>query len=485
MSTSATSAAAAATAAANAQLQQAANSILSGVTNSTLDTSTLVSALVTAKTAGQAQTIANNVTNDNTTLSALGTMQAALSGLQNSLTTPSGANLSDGSIFNQLGATMSGSGITATTSTGAAAGSYAVTVTQIATANQISSQAFASNATLGTGNVTIGVGSKSMTIALTSSNNTLSGLAAAINSSTSNPGVTASVVNAADGQHLVLTSTQTGAANTVTVAGGAGVNAGLATANFTQVTTAQDAKLTISGNPVTSASNSVSSALTGVTLNLTSAAVGTTQTLSVATNTSAITTAVQTFVTNYNAWISAEQSLSSFNSTAPSGSQAAPLLGDSMLNSAVNGIASIVSGGVTVGGTTYNLAQIGVNLNHDGTLSFNSATLQSTLVSSPGTVSALFNGTNGFGAQLNNFVNSYTASTTGQIAQRESTLNADLTTQQQAQTTLAAFQASLTAQYQAEFTQLNTIMSNTQSNISYMNQLFGGNGTAGTINGKS
>jgi flagellar hook-associated protein 2 len=59
-----------------------------------------------------------------------------------------------------------------------------------------------------------------------------------------------------------------------------------------------------------------------------------------------------------------------------------------------------------------------------------------------------------------------------------------LTTQQQAQTSLLAYQASLTSQYQAEFTQLNTIMSQTQNNTTYLNQLFGGNGSAGTINKK-
>ncbi|TKI18127.1 flagellar hook protein FliD, partial [Bacillus pumilus] len=171
---------------------------------------------------------------------------------------------------------------------GAAAGSYSISVQQIATANQISSKAYASGATLGTGNLNIAVGSSTMTIALTSSNNTLAGVASAINSASNNPGVTASVVTATDGQHLVLTSTQTGAANTVTVSADPTVDAGMATANFTQVTAGQDAKLTISGNTVTSASNNVTSALSGVTLSLTSASVGTSQALSVATNTSAI-----------------------------------------------------------------------------------------------------------------------------------------------------------------------------------------------------
>ena len=460
----------------NSILQQAAQSILSGVTNSQLDVNTLVSALVTGATAAQSQTIAVAVNSDNTQLSALGTLQSSMSNLLNSLN-----GLSDGSIFSQLSATMSGTGITATTSTGAAAGSYSVSVQQIATANQISSKAYAANATLGTGNLNITVGSTTMTVALTSSNNTLSGIASAINSATNNPGVTASVVTGTDGQHLVLTSTQTGAANTVTVSADPTVDAGMATANFTQVTAGQDAKLTVSGTAVDSASNNVTTAMSGVTLSLTSAAVGTTQTLSVATSTSSIVTAVGNFATAYNSWVSTVQSLSSYNSTT---NTAGPLLGDAMTNSAVNGIASIMASGVTVGGSTYSLAQLGVNLNDDGTVTFSSSTLQSTLAATPSMVSNTFNGTNGIGEQLSSFISSYTTAVTGQIAQRDSTLQSDLTTQQQAQQSLSAYQSQLTSQYQAEFTQLNTIMSQTQSNTTYLNQLFGGNGAAGTINKK-
>jgi flagellar hook-associated protein 2 len=455
-------------------LQQAAQSILSGATKSTLDVNSLVSALVAAKTAAQASTIASQQSSDNTTLSAIGQMKSSLTALQNSLT-----GLSDGSIFSQLGATMSGTSITATTSTGAAAGSYTVSVQQIATANQISSGAYATNATLGTGTLTIGVGAGSMTVNLDSTNNTLAGLASAINASTSNPGVTASVVTATDGQHLVLTSTQTGAANTVTLSAGAGVDTGLNTASFTQVTAGQDAKLTISGNAVTSASNNVTGALTGVTLSLTSAAVGTTQTLSVATNTSAITTAVQNFANAYNGWISTQQSLSSYNAST---STAGPLLGDAMLNSAVNGIASIMASGVTVGGTTYSLAQIGLNLNNDGTLNFSSSTLQSTLTSSPTMVQNIFNGTNGIGQQLSTFINSYTQSTIGQIDQRSASINSDLTSLTQQQSTLTAYQQTLTDQYNAQFTALNNLMTQMQNNTQYLNQLFGGNGSAGTLN---
>lgn len=458
-------------------LQQAAQSILSGATKSTLDVGSLVSALVTAKTAAQSATITNAQTTDTTTLSAIGSMKSSLSSLQSALD-----GLSDGSIFSSLGASLSGSGVTATTTSGATAGSYSLSVQQLATANQISSQAYASGATLGTGTVTIGVGSSSMNVTLDSTNNTLSGLASAINSATDNPGVTASIITASDGQHLVLTSKTTGAANTVTISGGAGTDAGLQTGSFTQVTAAQDATLTISGNQVTSASNTITSALSGVTLALTSAAVGTTQTLDVATDDDSITKAITSFVTAYNSWVGTQQSLSSYDASS---STSGPLLGDAMLNSAVNGIASIISGGVTVNGTTFSLSQIGLDLQDDGTIDLNTTELQSALAASPGTVSALFNGTNGIGAQLDSFVNSYTATSIGQIDQRSTSINQDVASLADQQTALTDYQNTLTDQYNAQFTALNNLMTEMQNNTSYLNQLFGGDGSAGTLNKSS
>ncbi|RDU97419.1 flagellar filament capping protein FliD [Trinickia dinghuensis] len=457
-------------------IQQAAQSILSGATGSSLDVNTLVQVLVNAKTAGHTAVLAHQQQSDNAVISALSAIKSVLSSLKTSLT-----GLADGSVFSQFAATASGKGIeaTATAAAGAAAGSYSVFVEQLAAANQISSKAFTRDATLGTGTLTIGVGSGSMSIELDSKNNTLAGLAQAINGAADNPGVTAAVVKGSDGEHLVLTSKQTGAANTVSVSAGAGVDANLATANFKQVTAAQDAKLTVSGNPVTSASNVVKDALTGVTLTLTSPAVGTTQTVGIESDTTAIGKAVQGFADAYNAWVSAQKAQSAYD---PTTRQAAPLLGDSMLNSAVNSIGRIMSSGVSVGGKTYSLAQIGLDLQHDGTLAFSSSKLQSSLKSEPTGVSSVFNGTNGIGQQLDKLLNEYTLSTIGQLDKRSASINDELTSITKQQSDLTTYQQTLTAQYNAQFNALNRLLTTVSNNKTYLNQLFGGNGAAGTLN---
>lgn len=455
-------------------IQQAAQSILSGATGSSLDVNTLVQALVIGKTAGHAAAIARQQQSSNAILSALSTIKSALSTLKASLT-----GLADGSLFSQFAATASGKGITATVSAGAAAGSYSISVEQLATANQISSKAYAHDAALGTGTLTIGAGDASMSIELDSNNNTLAGVAAAINGSSKNPGVTAAVVKGSDGEHLLLTSKQTGAANTLSISAGTGVDAGFDMANFKQVTAAQDAKLTVSGNTATSASNIVKDALTGVTLALTSDAVGTTQTVSVNTDTTAIGKAVQSFADAYNAWVSAQKSQSSYD---PAGKFAAPLLGDSMLNSAVNRIAGILSSGVTVGGKTYSLAQIGLDLKHDGTLDFSASKLQSTLAADPTMASSVFNGTNGIGQQLDKLLSEYTLSTIGQMDKRTASINADLSSLAKQQSDLATYQQTLTSQYNAEFTALNRLLTSISNSKTYLNHLFGGDGSPGALN---
>jgi flagellar hook-associated protein 2 len=455
-------------------IQQAAQSILSGATGSSLDVNTLVQALVAGKTAGRAATLAHQQQSGNAVLSALSTIKSALSTLKTSLT-----GLADGSLLSQFAATASGKGIAATVSAGAAAGAYSVKVEQLATANQISSKAYAHDAALGTGTLMIGVGDTSMSIELDTTNNTVAGIAAAINGSSKNPGVTAAIVKGNDGEHLVLTSKQTGAANTVSISGGAGVDAGLATANFKQAAAAQDAKLTVSGNPVTSAGNIVKDALTGVTLALTPAAVGTTQTVSVDTDTAAIGKAVQSFADAYNAWVSAQKAQSAYD---PASHLAAPLLGDSMLNAAVNGIGAIMSSGVAVGGKTYSLAQIGLDLRHDGTLDFSASKLQATLSADPTTVSSLFNGTNGIGQQLDKLLNDYTLATVGQVDKRTASINAELSSLSKQQNDLATYQQTLTAQYNAQFTALNRLLTSISNSKTYLNHLFGGDGSPGAMN---
>ncbi|KVN23583.1 flagellar hook protein FliD [Burkholderia pyrrocinia] len=454
-------------------LAQAGQSLIAGSTNSTLDVNSLVSTLVQSKTAGQAAILNGKLAADNTQLTAIGQLKSALSTLQTALT-----GLSNGSTLSSLAATASGTGITTTikSGSGAVAGSYQVSVSQFASANKLTAAGLTSSDTISAGSLSITYGSNPAFNVNVSAGAALSDIASSINSASGNSGVTASVITGSDGQHLVLQSNQTGAANTIAVTG-TGVNSKL-TSGYATTTPAADAKLTIDGTPVTSASNSVSGALTGVTLTLApgTLALNTPQTITLSQDTSAMTTAINTFASAYSNFVTTAKQLSSYSKQNGAG----PLLGDAMLTTIQNNLATAISGGVTTGGKTYSLASIGVNLNADGSMTVDTPTLTNALSGNSATVSALFNTTNGIGQTLTSSITNYTKSS-GLIDQRTKAINADVANLTAQQTQLSTYATQLSNQYNAQFTALNTLMATMANNTKYLTQLFGGQNSAGAL----
>ncbi|WP_250501654.1 flagellar filament capping protein FliD [Caballeronia sp. AZ7_KS35] len=481
-------------------VQQAAQSIISGSTNSTMDVNSLVNALVSSKVAGQTDALNNKQTADNTQLTAIGTLKSVLSLLQSSLT-----NLSNGTALGAFTAAADGKGITATADTTAVAGSYSVSVANIAKSQSLTSGVIAAGA-LGTGSLTLNVNGKSSTVKIDSSNNTLSGIASAINSASDNPGVTATVINGADGQHLVLRSSSTGVSSAINMTvqssdsglNSLGVTSGTTTvdpsdssktvtpyttltsgsSNWTQTSSGQDAHLTIAGTAVTSGSNTVKDAISGVSMTLTSDSVASSpQELTVTQDTDNLKTAINSFVTAYNNFITTASSLTSYDST--SSSQGA-LLGDSMMNTIKNTISSTISKAIGSGSSAVNLASIGIALQPDGSLKTDDDALTAALSSNSGTVAKLFNTTNGVAATLNNSLTSF-LQTGGIIDTRTTALNADLSSIADQQTQLTAYTAQLTTDYNAQFTALNALMSSMSTQSSYLTALFGGTNSAGAL----
>ncbi|CAE6848132.1 flagellar filament capping protein FliD [Paraburkholderia domus] len=499
MSTITTTSVNSATANAQSQVQQAAQSIISGSTgNSTMDVASLVSALVNAKTAGQTAALKAKQTSDTTVLSAYGALSSALNALQAAI-----KNLSDGTTLSTFAATASGKGMDPKAGPGAVAGSYTIDVTQIAASQSLSSAAFDATAQLGTGKLSIAVGGKSMDVTIDSTNNTLTGIANAINKAGNNPGVTATIVTGTGGAHLVLRSTTTGSTNTINGStSGVQNDAGLSSLGVTstpgangtastivssdtnkawrQSEAAQDALFTVGEIEASSSTNAVTSAISGVTLNLSSAAVGTTQTLTIASDTTAQNTAITNFANLYNTVVTTINSLSSYDKSSKTGGA---LLGDSTLMTIKNTLASIIGGGVGTGASAVGLASIGISLKGDpadGTLVIDNKKLATSLTSSPAQVAALFNSTNGLGVKLNKSITDF-VKTGGIIDSRNTALNADLKSITTQQTTLANYSAALTKQYQNQFTALNTLMATMNNNSQYLTALFGGSKSAGAL----
>jgi flagellar hook-associated protein 2 len=394
----------------------------------------------------------------NAQVSAFGTFSSALDTLQATLST-----LEDPSQLAGYDATVADKTIaSATTSSDAVPGTYSLEVQNLATAASLTSNAFATAASaVGTGTLTIAVGGASTAITIGAGDNTLSGIASAINSAANNPGVTASVISTSGGARLVISGTSTGAANAITVTQSGG-DGGLSSlvydpadniTSLTQTQAAQDANFTLNGYPATSSNNLVSGAITGVTLDLlgTSAA-NTPTTLTVSADPSTASTSISTFATAVNGVISAIQSLTGYDASTQT---AGPLNGNATLESFQNQLENIldtVKLGNNTGGIA-SLADLGITADaNTGQLDTDSTTLTNALTANLTAVGNLLGGTNGIATQLDTLINQYTGPA-GLLASVNQGLQTSLSNVSQQQTALqaelATYSATLTAQYNA------------------------------------
>lgn len=432
-----------------------------------LNVASLVSQLVAAQKAPQQNQITNQQNTANTQLSALGQVSAALSALQSAM-----ASLTDGTAFTASTVGSSDSTVLSASSTGTPVnGSYNIAVTQLASALKASSGAFASSATqVGTGTLTIAVGSQQMNLTLDSTNGSLASIRDAINNASTNPGVSATIVTGTDGAHLVLSGTRTGAVNGFSVSSSGG-DGGLAALKYdpaastgnglSVINAATDAKYTIDGLAASAAGNTSSTAIDGLTLNLVKLG---SSTVSVANDTSKATSALTNLVSTYNSFVGIYQNLTKYDATSGT---AGALIGDATLNSISSTLSSIVGG--TANGST--LSAIGISVQVDGTLQLDSAKLTTALSDGGKQVNAMFAGTNGFAAQLNTPLTNWVG-TSGVLVSRTTSINQQLSDLTNQQTALNSRMDSLTARYQAQFTALDTLMSKLNSTSSYLTQQF-------------
>jgi flagellar hook-associated protein 2 len=351
-----------------------------------------------------------------TQTSAINSIEGDVSNLQNSLNAlgdPAGALMA-------MAATSSDTNIvTASAASGTAAGNHVVVVSNLAaTASWYSSSAASSSTTLAAGSFDLTVGSGSpVTIPIGTNvdgngtnTNTLGQLATYINGL--NLGVSASVVNDSTGSRLAIVSNSSGAASNFTISNVSGGNPSGSSSgiSFTQAVAGQDASLTVDGIPIDSASNTVNGAVNGLTLNLQGAAPGTQVSVSIAPDSGQVSQAINNFVNSFNTVIKDVNAQYTVNSS----NQEGPLAGDStlrMLQSSLLTAASYSTGS----GSISTLADLGITMNNDGTLSVNNSTLNNAIQNNFSAVQGFLQGTsaNGFAQMLNGQMTALTDATSG------------------------------------------------------------------------
>jgi flagellar hook-associated protein 2 len=309
--------------------------------------------------------------------------------------------------------------VSAAASSTAAPGTYSLDVLKLAQAQKtVGTVGFASSSTALalTGRLVVGGQNVDLVAA-----DTLATVRDKINLTSATSNVQATIVAAnADGtgQQLVLTSTKTGLAGAFTVVDDPGNVAPIAVAlgvDGAPQVPAQDALLRIDNAVTVSRStNSISDAIPGVTLTL--GAEGSSA-LTVTRNDAAAADAVKAFVDAYNK----VQSLVKAQTTDP----AAPLNRDGMIRATRATLAQTVlkaGSGTGVATDLANLSAVGVSMQKDGTLKFESATWNAAYPSRMDDVKALL--ADRMGA-VSTYAGDVTLPFAGQVDQR----SAGLTTQ--------------------------------------------------------
>jgi flagellar hook-associated protein 2 len=439
-----------------------------------LDISAIVSSLTTAYGAGETSQLTNQANTLDAQVSAYGTFTSALDTLQQAVQA-----IESPSQLAGFTATVADKNIaSATTTSDAVAGTYQLLVNNLATAATATSAPLSGTAAVGTGTLTVSVGTSQAQINIDSSNNTLAGIASAINSAPNNPGVTASVITATDGARLVLTATSTGTANQITVTPSGG-DGGLAALALTTVP-AQNASFFINGFQATSGSNVVSNAITGVTIDLQQAsAAATPTTLSIAPDTSSAQSAIDNFVTAVNSVLTSIQTLTGYNASTQT---AGPLNGDATLEGFQNQLQSILGQFKAGNGGVNSLTDLGITAGTDGTYSTDDTALGNALSANLASIGNLLGGTNGIATQIDNLVNGYTGPG-GLLATINQGLQTSLTNVSTQQTALAASMAAYSARLTAEYNAMDTAVAALKETQTYLNAEF--NPSASAASGTS
>jgi flagellar hook-associated protein 2 len=389
---------------------------------------------------------------------------------------------------------------TASAAAGASPAGYQIEIRQLAQAHKLSAGAVAATTdVIGTGTLSIEFGTHDtvggtftanpdktpLSLTIDSSNNTLAGIRDAINQA--NAGVSASIINDGSGHRLVISSNDSGAANSLKISttdgdGNHTDTAGLsflahdplgiagAGKNLTQRSEARNAEFTVDGIAVSHASNTVTGVIEGVTLNLKKANAGQAETLSIARNTEAVAKAVDEFVKAYNNADKTLRDLTSYNASTQKG---AVLQGDSAARSVRNGLRDVLTGSMDNAFAT--LSAVGVSFQADGTLAVNSGKLNEALATNFEAVGNLFahDGSlaseKGFALRLDGYLKDVLGDE-GALKARTDGINASIKSLEKSQERFLDRLDMIEKRYRAQFTALDSLISSMNTTSAYLSQ---------------
>ncbi|WP_340009841.1 flagellar filament capping protein FliD [Paenibacillus sp. FSL K6-0276] len=374
---------------------------ISGLSGSGLDTSALITAIM-----NQEKVPLNSLTTKKEVTTAYKDFFTALNTKTTTLRDAATA-LSDLSTYNAFSATSSSTSTLSTSTVGdkALAGTYSVTVANLAQKHVVASKSIDVSTTFAASGLPTTFTIKGQSIDLTSigiksdttMGDALSLISNAING-LSGTGVKASVIQTESGKKsLVLTASDFGTANKVDIAQ---LDSNWA---FAEKQEAKDAKITVNGVDITSSTNTVENAIEGVKLTLTG--VGS-STVEVGQDISGITKKIETFVSAYNDIVNTIRNNTKASTENKDGSLSLTLMGDSLLRDMQTQLGGWMQ--QVIGSTDPNrdtklpniLSDIGIEIDKGvtsaslmtGNITFNSTLLKEKMLANPEAVKNLLTG---------------------------------------------------------------------------------------------
>ena len=495
------------------------SSTSSATSTASIDVASIVTQLMTVANK-PLDSVKSQISSENLAISDLGTLKSKLSTFRDALTT-----FQTPGTYNTVSASSNNTSVaTASASNGTTLGRYNLTINQTAEASNISVAGFTSASSVltldATNGFTLNVAGKTYHSNQTYTSNTTpattGGTLSAISSTTSTltdlknwinavganfaAPIASSVIQTSTGAYsLVVNGTATGVANTVSFSGlnGSSIstavsggdssligNPVITNANSLTIssnTNARDAKLTVNGLAIQRSSNSISDVVSGLTLNLQSPVLpgGTPQSalITVGSGTDTSSTTINSLITAYNDVISQYKSMT-LNSTNGGTADSTGSYGNApgMLSFISNFKQMMSQGFLTSTNKVVSLTNIGIEMQLDGTLKFNStkfATGQtdgsiaylSTGVSVGGSVGS----SNNLSVSLSTVVNP--AGILDNLVTTEKTKVTYLTNKQ---TSLQTHLDQVQADYTRQYSQLNTLLFNLNQTSSQLTSAIAG-----------
>lgn len=444
-----------------------------------IDIKNLVPDLVAAEREPKLNRLAQKEANLQAELSAVGLLKSALSDFQSKF-----SGLKDTATFSNRTASSSDSKIASFTAENeAAAGSYSLEVTSLATAQKLVTQ---QDYVISEGTLEFSDADGSFLVTLDGTNNTtIESVRDAINNASDNIGVTATILNVNGSARLVFTADETGAENQLIITGtntdgntdldnydyNSSVtstpdgNGDIATF-YDQVTGAADAVFSVDGQPMTNATNSITDVIPDATITLKDSNVGEPITLSISENSSGIKNQITTLVDGYNELIALINEQTSYNAeTEASGT----LFGDSLITGIERQIRNTLTDRIENSDSNYtSLASIGITTNSDGTLELDGEKLDTALADDYAGVTTLFaDDPKGVAFQIDVILENY-LQTSGTIDGRTDSINDKLKDITEERTALDYRSAKLEARLYKQFNAMDLIVAQLNSTSDWL-----------------